>query len=261
MKQEIIRWTSKISAEAAKHSPAILSGIAVIGVAAVAVEATRATLKAERKLERIKQREEEGAEPFTFKEKAMNIAPLYFPTAIIFVTTAVCIIGSQTINTKRQLALASAYSLSTEAMKELESKVKEEYGEKKIEKLKDEINGEKGRQIYIQKQDGIINTGYGDQVFIDLTSGQVFKSDMEHVKRSYLDLKECVAQGEQQTLNALYRSWGIREVKFGDEMIWDINITGPVEWKLTTDWIDPETKEIACTCIDFYSDPILRREY
>ena len=261
MKQELLRWGKRITSEVAKHSPGILTGVAVVGTVATAYFASKATLQAKSKLDMMIELETNGEEPFTMKDKARNILPLYIPTFIMFTTTAACIIGANEINAKRQMALASAYSLSTEALKELQDKVKDTYGEKKYVKLTDEINEEKGRKLYFEKKDMILDTGHGDQVFVDITSGQVFRSSMEHVRSGLIYVKERISEGEEVSLNDLYRKWGIREVKDGDYKIWDINITGRLEEKITSSWVDPETKEISCTCLDFYNDPVSRKEY
>lgn len=261
MKQELIKWTKRIGEEVAKRSPLILTVVAVAGTAATAVLAGKATLRAKSKLDTMKDLEEQGHEKFTTKEKVKNIAPIYIPTILMFSTTSACIIGAHQIDAKRQLALASAYSLSTEALKEVESKVKETYGEKKFQKLKDEISEEKGRQAYVINIDGIIDTGHGDQIFADLISGQVFKSSMEYVNRVLMDLKQQVLEGEEVTLNELYRRLGIREVKYGSDLIWEFNRTGKIHEHLGHGYIDPEAQDIVCHTLDFYNDPVFRREY
>lgn len=256
MKQELIKWGKRIGGEIAKQSPTILTVVAVAGAAATAYLAGKATLQAKEKVDAMAQIEEEGGEKFTFKEKAKNILPIYIPTAIMFTTTSACIIGAHQIDTKRQLALASAYSLSTEALKEVESKVKETYGEKKYDKLKSEINRDKAVYIHGLNKDHAIETGRGTQLFIDGASGQLYKSSREYINRVYNDVNAQLNEGYSLSLNDINEMLGIRPMKMGDYLIFDINRTGLLEPTFDPVWTD-ETQTETCTYIDYRNNPVL----
>jgi hypothetical protein len=256
MKQEVIKWAKRIGEETAKRSPLILTVVAVAGAAATAVLAGEATLKAKAKLDSIKELEESGHEPFTTKEKAKNVVPIYIPTILMFTTTSACIIAAHQIDTKRQLALASAYSLSTEALKEVESKVKDTYGEKKLDKLKSEVNKDKAIHIYEANKDHAIDTGCGTQLFIDGASGQLFKSSREHINRVYNDVNAQLNEGYSLSINDINEMLGIRPMQMGDYLIYDINRTGILEPTFDPAWTD-ETQTETCTFIDYRNKPVL----
>lgn len=256
MKTEIVKWTTKIGQEIAKNSPKILTGLAVAGTVTTAILAGKASIDAYKKLEDIKEMEEEGHEPFTTKEKAMNILPLYIPTGIMVITTAACIIGSHEISTRRQMALASAYSLSTEAMKEMQNKVEETYGKKKAEKLEEDVARDRVKTAYSNKLNNVIYTGEGEQLFYDYYSGHIFAHDRSKIDKIINKLNKMINQGSEITLNMIYEELKLPWTPLGDLMSFHKDYTGIIEPKFTPEWMDEE-KTITCTEINFYNEPVM----
>lgn len=232
MKTEIVKWTTKIGQEIAKNSPKILTGLAVAGTVTTAILAGKASIDAYKKLEELKEIEEGGHEPFTTKEKAVNILPIYIPTGIMVITTAACIIGSHEISARRQLALASAYSLSTEAMKEMQNKVEETYGKKKAEKLKDDIHHD---HVIANPptEETIIITGKGNTLCYDEYSGRYFRGDIEDIKRSINKLNADLLNGNWILLNDFYDLIGLKTVGMGEDWGWSICTTGPIDIRMS----------------------------
>lgn len=255
MKTEIVKWGTKIGQEIAKNSPGILTALGVAGTVTTAVLASKATLQANKKLEDMKKHEEEGHEPFTMKEKAKSILPFYIPAAIMLLTTSACIIGSHSISTRRQMALASAYSLSTEAMKEMENKFKEVNGEKKLEKLKDDISRDRIKTAYEANKSRIINTGQGEQLFYDYYSGHIFSHDRTKIDQIFIKMNEMINQGSEVSLNMIYEEMGLPWTPLGDLVSFHRDYTGIIEPKFTPEWMDEE-HTITCTEINFYNEPI-----
>ena len=109
-----------------KHSSAILSGVAVVGVAATAISAAKATPKA---ILLIEEAEKEKGEKLSATEKFVTAAPVYFPTALIGVSTVACIFGAHVLNKKQQAALTSAYALLSASYNGYRGKVEEVFGE------------------------------------------------------------------------------------------------------------------------------------
>ena len=250
MKQELIKWANRITGEVAKHSPTILTVVAVGGIGATAYFTAKATLQAKEKLEEMKEEE------LTTKEKAKKILPIYIPAFTAFLATSACVVGAHTIDTKRQMALVSAYSLSTEALKDVEEKFKETYGEKKLDKLHSEINKDKAVRIHEMNKDHVIETGRGNQLFIDGFSGQIYKSSMDHVNRVYNNINETLNNGESVTVNEINDRLGIRPVQMGDYWIFDVNRTGIIDLDKDPEWTD-ETQTETCTYINYRNKPVL----
>ena len=232
MKTEIVKWGTKIGQEIAKNSPGILTALGVAGSVTTAVLASKATLQADKKLQEMKKQEEEGHEPFTMKEKAKSILPYYIPAAIMLLTTSACIIGSHSISTRRQMALASAYSLSTEAMKEMENKFKEVNGEKKFEKLKDDIHHDR-IVANPPSEDSIIITGKGNTLLYDEFSGRYFRGDIDSVDKAQNKMNNDLLNGHYVTLNDFYYLIGLKDIKLGENLGWHLNSTGPIEIRIS----------------------------
>ena len=112
-----------------KHSPEILTGIGIAGMVTTTVMAVRATPKA---LILIEERKEEiDVDKLTPIELIKATWTCYIPAAITGGLSIICLIGASSVNTRRNAALATAYTLSESALKEYQGKVIETIGEKK----------------------------------------------------------------------------------------------------------------------------------
>ena len=120
--------TRSVSTLIAKNSPTILTGLSVTGLISTAILAVEATPKAVQILEH-KYREDESINESMEDEKgtysfAVAVEPLtklevikltwkcYIPAAVIGAVTIGCIVSANTINLRRNAALAGLYSLS-----------------------------------------------------------------------------------------------------------------------------------------------------
>lgn len=247
MKEKVIQLARNVGSTLAKNSPVILTGIGIAGVITTAIFASQATLKAKEKLEEI-------PEDADWKEKAKHVAPLYIKTAISATIAIISIAESHRIEHGRQMAVASLCAATETVAKEFEDKVVETIGEKKTEKIKSEITEDKVIQSYPKKKDYICDTGHGDQIFMDMWSGQVFKSDIEYIRRSVNLLNERINQGEFINMNELYYDWGVSNAKFGDVFGWDVNANGIIKLRFTPVWLDEE-HTMTCTAIDHDNEP------
>ena len=249
MKQEILKFARKGVDEIAKHSPSLLTGFGVAGIFVTAYLTAKATLKAKEKLDKLP----EDADTI---DKLKEAAPCYIAPALTAVASAAAIIGANTVNQRRQALAATAYSMSEAARQEFQDKATEIFGEKKVEKAKDQIAEDKVRKYYDINKDHIIETGYGNQIFIDMWNGQVFKSDIERIRRAVNDANEEMISGVNVFLNDLYEPWGINQTKSGEIFGWDINFNGTIKLKTVPIWLDEE-RGITATGLDFYNEPTL----
>ncbi len=115
-----------------KHSPEILTGIGIAGMITTTVMAVRATPKAIELIEKEKDRqnrellkkaEENGHDTCNYIERLKPIDIIkttwkcYIPAAIIGGLSIACLIGANSVNARRNAALATAYTLSESALK------------------------------------------------------------------------------------------------------------------------------------------------
>jgi hypothetical protein len=144
--------TNKVGREilvAQKHSPAILVGASVVGVAATVILACRATLKLEEVLKEAEDKDAqiEGAKALDSDEyttedakkdgltvrvqTAVKIAKLYAPAAVVGILTVGAMTGSHIIMNRRNLGLTAAYAALDKGFKDYRARVVEELGEDK----------------------------------------------------------------------------------------------------------------------------------
>lgn len=146
MKNEIVKSFLSLKTAFKKHSPEILTGIGIAGMITTTVMAVRATPKALALLE--KKKEEEHVKKLSPVEIVKATWTCYIPAAITGTVSIACLIGASSVSARRNAALATAYTLSTDAFKDYRSKVVETIGEKKEQSVRDAVAKEK-----IEKKD------------------------------------------------------------------------------------------------------------
>lgn len=205
---------------ATKHAPEILTGIGITGMLTSIVMAVTDTPKA---LELIEdKKEQEGVETLTPMETVKTTWKCYVPSAITFILSGACIIGGQSVNTKRNAALATAYSLSEAALKEYRAKVVETIGERKEHLIRDEIAKDKIERNPICNTEVII-TEKGNTLCYDSISGRYFKSDIEKIRKAVNELNRQMMDDMYISLNDLYFYLGLSGTDIGNRIGWNIS--------------------------------------
>lgn len=207
-----------------KNSPTIFTGLAVAGVVTTTVLAVKATPKALDILEERKQEEleiNEDFDSFTAKEIIRETWKCYIPAAAMGAVTIVCVIGANTINTRRNAALASVYSISETALKEYQAKVSETIGKNKNQKIKDDLAKERIEKNPVNKE-MIITTGYGNTLCYDSMSGRYFRSDIEKIKQSFNKIGRDSLVDMFTSLNDIYYELGLSSIKIGNLIGWHV---------------------------------------
>lgn len=216
-----------------KHSPAILTGIGIAGMIGTTVLAVKATPKA---LELIKDAEKEkyaknhedddstGEESLTVVETVKAAWKPYIPAVVTGTAAVGCLIGGNSIHAKRNAALATAYQLSTTALKEYKQKVVETIGEKKERVVHDKIAEEKVKETSF-KQNEIIFTGKGETLCLDMHSGRVFKCDRNKIESARNELNHRMNIGMEMyiSLNEFYDEIGLPRIPMGDQLGWRVD--------------------------------------
>lgn len=219
--ERIQKTTKAIGDVVAKNSPTILTGMSVAGLIATTVMGIKATPKAIRILEEVQVKK--YRDPMTTKEVIAETWKCYLPTIAMGTVTVGCIIGANSINLRRNAALASLYSISETALKEYQAKVVEKIGEKGHREIREAINQEKIVRNPASKNI-IIATGKGDTLCYDAWSGRYFWSDPESINRSLNDLSRRLMTEHFISLNDVYYDLSLDGVKSGDYLGWHIDM-------------------------------------
>lgn len=232
----------KVMKVTVKHSPKILTSLGVVGTVSTAVMTGKAAVKArdviaahemDDELRVEKWEENKKTKSFdvqvyyrerTFTEKAKLTWRIWAAPVLMGGATISCIIGANTISTRRNLALAAAYSMSEEAAKEFKDKVIETVGEKKVNKMENEIMQDKVVSNPEPDEENITYTGDGEQLIYDAWNGRYFKSSQQEIdkKINMLNKRMCRTK-DACTANDLYEILGLPPVDKGDDFGWYYN--------------------------------------
>lgn len=203
-----------------KHSPEILTGIGIAGMITTTVMAVKATPKALTLIE--EKKEEQNTDKLTAIETVKTAGLCYIPAAVTGIVSALCLIGANSVNTRRNAALATAYTLSESALKEYKDKVVETIGEKKEKAVRDSIAKDKIEKNPVSKNEVII-TDKGDMLCYDAISGRYFKSDIDKLKKAENELNKRMLNEMSVSLNDFYYEIGLDDIGIGDSIGWNIN--------------------------------------
>lgn len=202
----------------APHVPDILTATACIGVGATAVMCGKNTLTAH---DILKAYDEENPDATT-KDRVLKAAPAYIPTIILATATIACIIGARTTSAKQTAALASAYTIATEAAARYRDKVIEVVGEEKAKEVDEKIADEQLKAHPLSGQQPII-VGTGKVLCFDTLSSRYFMSDMETLRKVQNDMNRIILDDMFASLNDFYYRIGLDPMNLGEELGWTID--------------------------------------
>ena len=203
-----------------KHTPEILTGLGIAGMAATTVIAVRATPKAIELIEEKKR--EEGVEKLKPAEIVKTTWKCYIPAAVTGATSVGCLLGASSVNARRNAALAAAYNISTTALTEYKDKVVETIGEKKERDIREAISADKVKNDPVTNRE-VIMTGKDVTLCYDAVFGRYFKSDIDTINRAvdYIN-RQVVAHG-YVSLNEFYEEIGLPPIEIGYDLGWSFD--------------------------------------
>lgn len=247
---KITRITKNLGGIVSKNSPHILTGLGCAGLLSTAILTAKATPKALALLEDEEQyREKKNFLSMTKLDKAKLTWKCYIPAGAVGIASIGCIIGANTVNTRRNAAIASLYAMSETAFREYKSKVVQEIGQSKETKIYDDTI--KDKIINNPPKDNIILTGNGDVLCLDLLSGRYFESSMEFIRQKINDLNYDLRSEMRLDLNEYYYEVGLPPIPLGELVGFDLE-KGQVEAVYSTQ-MTPNGKP--CIVVDLYVYP------
>lgn len=259
-KPNISKILSSIRTSAAKYGPEILTGIGIAGMITTTVLSVKATPKALRLIDHEKRnrskeyKDKETGEWCGAPMKTIDYIRIawkpFLPAAITGGVSVACLIGANSVNARRNAALATAYTLSESALKEYQEKVVETIGEKKEQSVRDAIAKDKLEQNPVTNREVII-TDRGDTLCFDAVSGRYFKSDIEKLKKAVNELNRRMRDEIYISLNEFYYEIGLNGIGIGDELGWNID-NGYIEPDFSSQLAEDGTP---CLVIGYYVQP------
>lgn len=221
---------------AKSNSSSILTGFAITGVITTGIFAGKASIKAEKVLEGLSEEELDR------KEKLKRVAPIFMPAIISGAATIFCICATHSIDTQKQMALMSAYSLSEHAMKSMEDAM----SDKKLKQVKETIF-ENDVKKNPPKEEQIYDTGKGKTKFRDGIFGGDFYADIEYVKSVFNKYNKMLNDGDIVYVNDLRWDLGLPQTEMGSVLGWDC---GQLDEMLTSVMIERDLQEVSDADVD-----------
>lgn len=262
-KSNVSKFFKGLGSSVSKHSPQILTGLGIAGMVTTTVLAVKATPKA---LELIEDERRNRISEATMEEAKewvevgdVKISPVdyvrvawkpYIPSVVLGAASIACIIGANSVNTRRTAALATAYKLSETAFSEYKEKVVEEIGEKKEKVIREKVAEKKINKNPVSKNEVII-TEKGNTLCYDSISGRYFKSDMEKIKKAINELNRRMIYDMYVPLNDFYDELELENTPMGDDLGWNLD-NGLIEVDFTSRIADDGTP---CIVINYHVAP------
>lgn len=225
-KKSITKFFKSIGNSLDKHSPEILTAMGVVGMVTTTVLAVKATPKAmslimEAENDKYEATDGEDAE-LTYLEMVKACWTPYVPALISGVVSASCIIGANSVNAKRNAALATAYKLTETAFFDYKEKVIETIGEKKEEQVRKKVAQKQIDENPAPSKEVMI-IGDGEVLCMDGISKRYFKSTVETMRKVINDLNADMATCEPYiSLSQVYDGFGLSHTAFSDDMGWSL---------------------------------------
>ena len=158
--------------------------------------------------------------PLSNKERLKQHWKKFIPPAIFGALTIGCIIGSNRAGSKKVGAAVAAYSVSEKAFSEYKEKVVEEIGEKKEQRLRDELAQRRIDNVPPVARDMII-TGAGDVWCCELFTHRYFKSDMEAIRQAVNVINHKINNELYVTMGEFYDLIGLEQTSNSDQVGWN----------------------------------------
>lgn len=213
-----------------RNRATILTSLGIVGLWSTAWIAFRAGPQAERIIEAKKKDfedilpEDKETKRVVIWEAVKEMTPVVLPPVILGGISTACIIGSNTVSSKKIATLSAAYTVADSALKTYKSKVSDVLGEKKAQQIKEAISKERvSVNPPPENDDQIIFTGNGDVLCYDEYSGRYFYSNADKIGASIIKLSYDIADEMWISLNEFYIEIGLPEVKMGDDFGWRID--------------------------------------
>lgn len=225
-KPNFAKLAKKMRLSIVEHSPEILTGMGIAGLITTVVFAVKATPKALSILdESVPEEDKSDIKDLPTALPAKDVVRLtwkcYIPTIVTGASSILCIIGANSANTRKNMALATAYTLSETALKEYQEKVVETIGEKKEKTVRDAIAKDKIDKNPVNNKE-IIITNKGNTLCYDIISGRYFRSDIDKIKKAENNLNRQIITDMYVSLNDFYHEIGLPPIHIGEDIGWNV---------------------------------------
>lgn len=230
-----------------KCSPEILTGFGIAGFVTTTVLAVKATPKAlqlidEKKMEIFDDLDPKDIPGNNVDYHEISLKPTevikaawkpYIPAIVTGIASTACLIGANSVNAKRNAALATAYKLSEAALVTYKEKVIETIGEKKEEEVRKKIAQKHIDDAPAPSKEIMVICG-DEVLFLDAISKRYFKSTVNEIDSIVNKLNADMITGEPYiSLSQFYDEIGLSHTTNSDEIGWSLFYGGTIQIEYT----------------------------
>lgn len=206
------------------HTPELLMAVgtgAFVGTVVMAVKASP-TIEGEFKEARSVAKFKYADKPRQIAYISAKMAPICAPTLLMGAASLACFFGAHKIQVKRQIALASAYSMASQTLNSYQEKVIEKFGDEEHKSIIDRIL-EDEEPLKDVGDDPDVYEGTGDVLVYDRVTGRYFKSTPEKIREAEGLVAKRMVDEMVVPLNYFYEELGLDDVSFiGEAIGWDV---------------------------------------
>lgn len=262
IKETLVRNYYKCEGLIKKHSPEILATVGVVGVVASGVMACKATMKLNDVLEDSKETidkikevsnnpsyaekySEEDAKKdltITYAQTGVKIAKLYAPSIALGTFSLSCLLISNNILRKRNMALSAAYLTVDKSFKEYRNRVSERFGEQvekeiryniKAQEIETTVKNEDGTETTVVEKVNVADPNlYSDYARFFDESCAAWQKDPEYnlmfLKSQQQYANDLLISRGRLFLNEVYDMLGIDRTKAGQVVGWVYDPVNPI---------------------------------
>lgn len=253
--------TKKIKRAAVKQAPALLTVMGISCMVSSTIMAVRATPKALLLKEKAELEKNKDVQVF---EEAQSLTPVelvqscwrcYAPSFVVGVFGTACLVGANSVNMRRNAALAAAYALSEGSLKEYRDKALEVVGEKKENDIRNAVAKDDVKSNP-PVENSIIDTGFGNNLCRDPICGRYFRCDIEKLKSSLAELNLKLVSDGWVSLNDYYDLLNLPESAMGDDLGWSLNECREVVKLRLSAQLAEDFGQTPCMVVGFQHGPV-----
>lgn len=252
----VTRTFNRVGLKIKKYSPEILLAVGVVGTVATTVMACKATLKINEVLEepkheidKIHEAMEQGCTPagkdytkedgskdlaIVYTQTGIEMIKLYGPTVAMGLVSVGCLLASNSIIRKRNLALAAAYTTVDKSFKDYRNRVIERFGEGldrelkyniKTEEIEERVVDEDGNETVERKTIQVADPNAYSCHSIVFDDGNIGWDKDPELTKYFLVQQQNYANDMLRArghlfLNEVYDMLGAKRTKAGAEIGW-----------------------------------------
>lgn len=219
-KIKLPKITNDLQKTITKHSPKIFTVLGIGGFITTAVLSGKATIKAVEVIEQRKELLQTDKLPPVEIVKATY--KCYIPAIATGMLSTACILGANSVQSKRTAAIATAYQIAQTGIREYKDAVIETIGEEKEKEIKEKaISKHVNEQSSVNKQTVIVDSH--DVLCYDEFTGRLFSSNKNAIERAKNEINARIYHDNYATLNEFYVEIGLDPVEVGNLLGWNVD--------------------------------------